>query len=312
MRRALRLALAAMLGMGLAVSTGSTAALAAACPALDYQAALASAATVLQQNPPDLTAAQRLINTLLAANPGSRDVLQPVTADLDAAPPNIADAELRLSSMSATLAYPRGSVCNENAAAARGALHDVYAAPEFRHLDDPVQQSPIAGILDAIGNLLDRGAGALGPAGAVLLTVAVLGVSLALAWRRWHGSAALRGAAVDEPAAPGDDPDAEWQAAERAAAAGDYREAVRRAFRSALVEVAVRGRVRIDAAWTTRELLRRIDAPGDVLVGLAAAAAVFERAWYSGVAVTADDWTRATERCAAVRRLAREAGAAAR
>ena len=214
--------------------------------------------------------------------------------------------------MSATLAYPRGSVCNENAAAARGALREVYAAPDFRHLDEPARQNPLAGIFDAIGNLLSRGAGALGPVGAVLLAAAVLGVALALAWRRWHGSAALRGASVEEPATPGDDPDAEWRAAERAAAAGDFREAVRRAFRSALVEVAVRGNARLDAAWTTRELLGRIDAAGDVLVALAAAAAVFERAWYSGVAVTGDDWTHAAERCAAVRRLARRAGAAAR
>ncbi|MBJ7596344.1 MAG: DUF4129 domain-containing protein, partial [Candidatus Dormibacteraeota bacterium] len=89
---------------------------------------------------------------------------------------------------------------------------------------------------------------------------------------------------------------------------GEYREAVRRAFRSALLAVAVRGRVPIDAAWTTRELLQRIDAGGDVLVALAVAAALFERAWYSGVAVTRDDWTLAEERCATVRRLARGAG----
>ncbi len=68
--------------------------------------------------------------------------------------------------------------------------------------------------------------------------------------------------------------------------------------------------MRIDAAWTTRELLARIDASGDVLVALAAAAAVFERAWYSGVAVTRDDWLSGRGRCAAVRRLARQAGPA--
>jgi hypothetical protein len=92
---------------------------------------------------------------------------------------------------------------------------------------------------------------------------------------------------------------------------GDHREAVRRAFRSALLEVAVRGRVRIDAAWTTRELLERCHADGDVLVALASAAAVFDRAWYSGTPVTEADWTLAAERCATLRRLVGHARVAA-
>ena len=312
MRRVLGLASAAVLGAGFALILSSATTLAAACPALDYQAGLASAAAALQQTPPDVAAAQRTVSALVAANPGSTVALQPVLADLSTAPSDADDAQLRLSSMSATLAYPHGSVCNENAAAARNALHDVYASPDFRHLGETPQQNPLATIFNAIANVLRRGAGALGPVGAVILAAAVLATALALAWRRWHGSAALRGAGVEEPATVGDDPDAEWRAAERAAAAGEYREAVRRGFRSALLEVAIRGNVRIDAAWTTRELLHRIDAGGDVLMALAAAAAIFERAWYSGVAVTHDDWARAAERCAAVRRLARQAGAAAR
>jgi hypothetical protein len=311
MRRALGLAAAALV-VALAVVATPAQALAAACPALDYQAGLASGAAALQLSPPDIGAAQRTVNALVAADPGSTAALRPVLADLSAAPANVADAQLRLSSMAATLAYPHGSVCDENAAAARNALHDVYASPDFRHLGEAPQQNPLASIFSAIANLLRNGAGALGPVGAILLAAAVLAIAATLAWRRWHGSAALRGASVDEPATVGDDPDAEWRAAERAATAGDYREAVRRAFRSALLEVATRGTVRMDAAWTTRELLQRIDAGGDVLIALAAAAAIFERAWYSGVDVTEGDWTRAAERCTTVRRLARQAGAAAR
>ena len=87
---------------------------------------------------------------------------------------------------------------------------------------------------------------------------------------------------------------------------------MRRAFRSALLEVAVRGRLHIDSAWTTRELLQRCHADGDVLVALAAAGALFERCWYGELAVTQDDWVRAEERCATVRRLARHAGAVPR
>jgi hypothetical protein len=309
MRRALGSLIAAVLAAtGAAVITTPTDA--AACPALDHQAGLATAAAALRRAPPDVAAAQRTVSALLAADSASSVALQPVLADLAAVPPDVADAELRLSSMSAALAYPQGSVCNENAAAARSALHDAYAAPDFRHLDEAPQQNPLAGIFNAIGNLLSHGAGALGPVGAALLAAAVLGIALAMVWRRWQGSAALRGAAVDEPATPGDDPDAEWRAAEKAAAAGDFREAVRRGFRSALLEVAVRSSVRIDAAWTTRELLHRINAGGDVLAALAAAAAIFERAWYSGEPVGGDEWTRAAERCTAVRRLARQAGVA--
>jgi hypothetical protein len=297
----------------LALSTmAGPSAQAAGCAALDYQAGLASAAAALQGTPPDPASARTDVAALLSADPGSELALQPVVDDLSAAPPLVGDAQLRLTSMSATLAYPRGSVCNENADAARAKLHSVYASPDFRHLDDSTQPGLLARILGFIGDLLRGATGALGTAGTLALAIAVVGLALLVAWRRWQGSAALDSARLAEPTDTGDDPEAEWTAAQRAAAAGAFREAVRRAFRSALLEVAVRGRLHIDSAWTTRELLQRSHADGDVLAALAAAAAVFERAWYGGVAVTADDWARAEERCATVRRLARHAGVGAR
>jgi Domain of unknown function (DUF4129) len=305
MRRALAWAMALLAGTAVAVLTSSASASAAGCPALDYQAGLGTAAAALQQSPPDVTAAQQEVGALVAADGSSVVALQPVLGDLSTTPPDVDDAVLRLSSMSATLEYPKGSVCNENADAARSALHSVYASPDFRNLDTDTQPGLLQSLVGGIANLLSRGAGALGPLGAVLLASVLVAACLLLAWRRWHGSAAQRGASFDEPATAGDDPEVEWQAAQAAAAAGDHREAVRRAFRSALLEVAVRGSVHIDAAWTTRELLQRIDAGGDVLVALAGAASLFERAWYSGAVVTRDDWTRAEERCASVRRLAR-------
>jgi hypothetical protein len=311
MRGRLLCATATLLALS-TIAAGAAPAEAAGCAALDYQTGLASAATALQRTPPDPAGARTQVATLLGADPGSAVALQPVLDDLAAAPPLVADAQLRLTSMSATLAYPRGSVCNENADAARAKLHSVYASPDFRHLDDSTQPGLLDRILSFIGDLLRGATGALGPGGTLALALAVLGLALFLAWRRWRGSAALRGARLDEPAEAGDDPEAEWAAALRAAAAGEYREAVRRAFRSALLEVAVRGRLHIDSAWTTRELLQRCHADGEVLAALAAAAALFERAWYAGVAVTAADWARAEERCASVRRLARHAGVGAR
>ncbi len=302
--------LLAVAAMGLVATAARVQA--AGCAALDYQAALRSAAAALQHTPADVAGAQRQVSALVATEPTSTAALQPVLDDLSAAPPHLDDARVRLDSMSATLAYPPRSVCNENSDAARGALHAVYGSPDFRHLDDSTQPGFLAGILNFLRDLLSRAAGALGPLGAVLLAIVVVGLGLLLAWRRWQGSAARRGAGFEEPAPGGDDPDAEWTAAQQAAAAGEYREAVRRAFRSALLEVATRGRLDIDPTWTTRELLQRSHADAGVLVALAAAAALFERAWYAGVAVGADDWTSAEQRCATVRQLARGSRAAAR
>jgi len=78
---------------------------------------------------------------------------------------------------------------------------------------------------------------------------------------------------------------------------------VRRAFRSALLAVARRGRLPVEASWTTRELLARAAGDADLLAALAPAAASFHRAWYSGAPVTEADWMVARDRCAAVRRL---------
>jgi hypothetical protein len=283
---------------------------AAVCPALSYQAGLVAAAAALEAVPAAVATARSDVAGLLGADPSRGIALQPVLVDLSAAPPQLDDARTRLEAMSATLAYPPNSTCNYNGTAARNTLHGVYASPDFKHLDDSNQPGFIDAILTFLGNLFGRAAGALGVAGGLAVALAVLGLAALLAWRRWHGSAASRGAIADERPARGDDPDAEWRAAERAAAAGDHRQAIRRAFRSALIEVALRGRVHLDAAWTTRELLARCDADGDVLVALAAAASLFERAWYGGRAVTAADWDLAAERCVTVRRLARRQGVA--
>jgi hypothetical protein len=284
---------------------------AAGCPPLTYQAGLAAAAGALQQVHPDGPAARQALAALLRSVPQAARALQPVLDDLGATPPLVDDARLRLGAMAAALRYPPGSVCDASSQAARNALAGVYASPDFRHLDDSTSPGLITSILTAIASALGRGAGALGPLGAMLLALLVVGGALFLAMRRWRGGAALRGARAEDPPEWGDDPDAEWRAAERAASAGDHREAVRRAFRSALLEVAVRGRLRLDAAWTTRELLQRCEADGDVLAALASAAAVFEHAWYSGDAVSVGEWVVARDRCAAVRRLARRSGAAA-
>ncbi|MGH7687266.1 MAG: DUF4129 domain-containing protein, partial [Candidatus Dormibacteria bacterium] len=73
----------------------------------------------------------------------------------------------------------------------------------------------------------------------------------------------------------------------------------------ALLTVAERGRLAVDPSWSTHELLAATRGDAGLLAALAPAAALFDRAWYSGAAVTEADWEQARERCAALRRLAR-------
>jgi hypothetical protein len=303
--RRLRCALATLAAAVVLAGWGTVSAGASACPALDYQATLAAAAAALDAVPPDVAVARSDVSALLGADPSRAVALGPVADDLAASPVQLADARTRLDSMSATLAYPAHSTCNDGAAAASSTLHDVYASPPLRHLDDVNQPGILDAILGFLSGLVGRAAGALGPAGAVLLAAVAMGGAAVLAWRRWDRAAAGRGAAAEEPATPGDDADDEWRAAERAAARGDHREAVRRAFRAALVDVARRGHLHLDAAWTTREVLAHCAADGEVLAPLAAAASLFDRAWYSSTPVSHADWELAAERCAAVRRLVR-------
>lgn len=311
-RRALTAGVATAVGIALLLA-GAPRADAAVCPALDYQAKLATAAADLHRTPPDLAAAATAVTGLEHAQPGATGLLQPISDDLAAAPPDVADAQLRLDTLSTTLVHPSGSTCTGDTGAARGALHDVYAGPAFRNLDASNQSSFLDAVRSFFSRLVSAAAGALGPLGSALLAVAVVGLALLLVWRRWLGSAPLRGAAAGgDDAIQGDDPDAEWRRAVAAAAAGDHREAVRRAFRSMLIEVALRGQVHVEPAWTTRELLEHCRADGAVLAAMAPAAAVFEQAWYGAAKVTPSEWELAAERCMAVRVLARTTGVAQR
>ncbi len=236
--------------------------------------------------------------------PSPAGALVAIDADLTHVPPEVADALTRLRAIGAVLALPAGAEPGD-AAAARRRLEDVYRDPVFAHLDQVQSPSPLARLFDALHGLLGRVTGALGHTGSVLLGAVVLLAAVLLTLRLVRSATGRRIRRIaPEPAAEGDDPEREWSAALAAAAAGDHREAVRRAFRSALLSVALRGRLRVDAAWTTRELLARAAADPDLAAALAPAAAAFDRAWYSGTAVGEAEWLAARDRCAEVRRLA--------
>ncbi len=191
--------------------------------------------------------------------------------------------------------------------AARNLLHNVYASPVFADLDQKPAPSLFEQIGAAINWILSHLFGLLGSGGSIALGLLVLAVILAFVIYRVRGRLGGRPtAAGEEPATAGDDPENEWRLALAAAQRGDHREAIRRAFRSALLDVSGR-RARIDRAWTTREMLATLSADADLLAVLAPAAAAFDSAWYGGDPVGAAQWEAARARCEAVRRVARHA-----
>ena len=278
------------------------------CVAVGYVAGLDRAASVLAATPPDVAAARAQLLQLVAASPSARAVLRPVLSDLETVPPDTADAQQRLATLRATLALPPGSTCHDDPGAARRLLDQVYASPVFANLD----QSPQPGILERIGQALawlaSHVRGTLGTSGSIALGAIVLALALALAARQLSGVLAGSPArlAAEHPER-GTDPDAEWRLALAAAQRGAYREAIRRAFRSALLDAAGRGRLNADTSWTTRELLASIEGDPALRGAVLAAAAEFDFAWYSGRPSDAMSWERARARCDAVRALARRA-----
>ena len=307
--RARRAAGAVLLALLAAVAPGP--ARAAATDATDYLRLVDSARADLDASPPDLAAARDAITAAQRLAPPPGGALAAVVSDLSRRPPDVADAVTRLRAIGDVLALPAGAAPGD-AGDARRRLEGVYREPAFAHLDRVPSPSLLSRLYDGLRRLLAGLTRALGPAGSLLAGGLVLLVAIALTLRLLRRAAGrrMRGPPEERPAG-GDDPEREWTAALTAAAAGDHREAIRRAFRSALLTVAARGRLPVDPSWTTRELLARAAGDADLVAALAPAAAAFDRAWYSGTAVGEADWLVARDRCAAVRRLASTHRAAA-
>ena len=288
-----------------AVAPVVRAAAAGSCPALQYLAALNQADAAISAASPDASAAAGDLSALVASDASLQRTLGPIIDHLRAAPPDVTDARAALDAMIQVLSLPPGATCAVDPGPARAALKDVYTSPVFANLDQNTQPGWLAQVLSWIGSLFNATGRALGTAGSIALGAGVLLVALALAWWRLRRVLASRPArAVDEHADTGDDPGREWALANAAAARGEYRDAIRHAFRSALLEAAWRGRLAVDASWTTRELLRAARGDADLVAALAPAAAMFDRAWYSGERIGAEEWEVARARCEAVRALA--------
>ena len=292
------------------VWTATGAAAESGCP-VDYLAAVGQARAALSETPPDTSTAVNELRGTVVAYPSSAQTLTPALQLLRKTPPDVAQARSRLDTIASTLAFPYGTTCNADQRPALSTLRGVYASPVFANLDSkPAGPNPITQFLSWLGSalrwLLSHLTGALGTAGSIALGAVVLAAALLFAAWRLRGVLASRAAVMAAGAAPDtDDPDLEWTFAAAAAQRRDYREAIRRAFRSALLTVAVRGRLGVDPSWTTHELLAATVGDAQLLAALAPAAALFDRAWYSGAQVTAGDWEQARARCASVRELAR-------
>jgi hypothetical protein len=305
-----RLLLGGLIGAALltgVASAGVPATAATTCLTTTYIGLLDTAESALHAVPAESVAA---LTTLTEANdlvPSASPVLAPIIAGLTASPPDVSTSGHRLAILAATLALPPGSACNVDSRAALNLLHSVYASQVFANLDQNPAPSLFERIGAAINWVLSHLYGLLGNGGSIVLGLLVLAAIVAFVVYRIRGTmSGKRVAAGAEPATAGSDPDREWQLALAAAQRGDYREAIRRAFRSALLEVTGR-RARIDRAWTTREMLATLSTDADLLAVVAPAAAAFDRAWYSGEPVGAAEWETARARCEAVRKVARHA-----
>ena len=282
------------------------------CVTLAYIALLGRADGALAAIPPQPIAALVAVTQAEDLAPSAAAELAPIIAGLTASPPDVTGVRQRINLNVTTLALPAGSACNVDSQAAESALRQVYSSSVFADLDQNQSPSLLERIGAVVNWILSHLFGLLGRGGSILLGLLILGAIVAFAIYRLRGVAGGRRAlGPDEPATAGDDPEREWQLALAAVKRGDYREAIRRAFRSALLDVADR-RAHLDRAWTTREMLATLSADAELLAVVAPAATAFDSAWYGRGPVGADDWEVARARCDAVRRVARRAAGAVR
>jgi hypothetical protein len=185
-------------------------------------------------------------------------------------------------------------------------LHSVYSSPALSHLDDTNNNGFFQSVGNAVIDFFNHLLGGAGSGVALIVFLVIVAILVGfVVLKVLSGSASRSGFGQYEPASSAD-PTVEWKAALAAAEGGDYREAVRRAFRSALLSVALQGRMAVDPAWTNRELLQRANADGVLLAALAPAAHIFEISWYSGEPTTEAMWLTQRERCQSIISLSGE------
>ncbi|MBI4492986.1 MAG: DUF4129 domain-containing protein [Chloroflexi bacterium] len=299
-----RLALAAALVAAFALATPGTAA-----GPQEARSAVARALALVEQASQapvaERPALARAALDALAAAPELADFTW-LRDPLAASPPELARARARLAAAQEALEPPAGALDP----AARSSLDRILSNPPFK---SPSVQSllpswlvPVAVLIDAaarvVWNLVrwpfDRLLDLLrwvftevvsGPAALALGLLAIAG--LVLLYRRGLRAALVAQAEVaasDEPLPP---TAAEaLAAAQRYAAAGQYREACHFVLLSALLSIEAQGWARLDRAATNREHLARLATQPSVAAALAPVVARFDRLWYGQDTVTDADY----------------------
>ena len=197
-----------------------------------------------------------------------------------------------------TAAAPPGTHSSE-----RATMQEVLSGREFRNLQ---QSSATDTLLEKVGNWLnrffERSAGWRARSawvGRLLVYGFLLAVCVALVWRllqlerRWR----VRLVPEERTPAPGAASARNWQLwledARKAAAAGQWREAIHCVYWAAISRLESRRLWPADRARTPREYLALV-APGDPRrTGLATLTGSFERTWYGGRAALEGDYRSA-------------------
>jgi hypothetical protein len=199
---------------------------------------------------------------------------------------------------SATLAPP-------NHAQQREAMKQVLAGRDFRNLYEPTVKNTLLEKIDNWLNKLFESAAHLGVhaawVGQVIVWGFILTVCLGLAWgllqleRRWRMRPAPESGSFSTGAASA----REWQLwmedARKAAAAGQWREAIHFLYWAAISRLESKRLWPADRARTPREYLALVAPEDERRAGLATLTGSFERTWYGGRAAEEHDYHRAEE-----------------
>ncbi len=187
----------------------------------------------------------------------------------------------------------------------RNAMKQVLAGRDFLNLEQPTVRDSI---LEKVGNWLNhlfesatRWRARSAWVGRLIVWVFILGVCIALVWgllqleRRWR----VRLVPEQRAPAPGAASARNWQLwlddARRAAASGQWREAIHFVYWAAISRLESRRLWPADRARTPREYLALVAPEDPRRDGLATLTGSFERTWYGGRAAGESDYRRAEE-----------------
>jgi hypothetical protein len=218
------------------------------------------------------------------------------------------DAEARLARDLAEANAP--AAAQPDHAQEREVLRKVLAGREFRDLDDAsIRNSVLEKILNAINRSFNRVAG-IGARSAWIGRILVWGflgaICVGLVWgllqleRRWR----IRLVPENGGPAPGAASARDWQLwledARRAAAQGNWREAVHFVYWASISRLESRRLWPADRACTPREYLGLLAPEDPRRPGLAALTGSFERIWYGGRPALEQDYRKAEQLASAL------------